>query len=239
MSKLNIVQQAVKTEKDLLEKATERDTNQTTILISKIKISENPRTEFNDETLKELAESISKNGQLQPILIDKDNNLIAGERRLRAIKLLGKNKISAIVYKGTAKDLNVLSVLENIQREDLSTLDLGNACFKLKNEHGWSQNEIAKHLHKSKQWVSELILNYKKYGAPDSAKKNKDLSSKKLRNLRAKNLDENQLNFNFRWTLSKKIKSKLSKQQMTKLEKKVEQMERLKSEIGEIINKTK
>ena len=229
----------IKSDNDLLKKATERDKNQIDILISKIKIVENPRTQFDDKSLKELAESISKNGQLQPILIDKDNNLIAGERRIRAIKLLGKNKISAVVYKGTAKNSKILAVLENIQREDLSTLDLGNACLKLKDEHGWNQNEIAKHLHKSKQWVSELILNYKKSVAPDSPESSKDLSSKKIRNLRANGFDENQLNFNFRWKLSKKLKAKLTKQQIFKLEKKVVQMEKLKTEIGEIINKTK
>src|SRR6056297_1644459 len=92
------------------------------------KKGEQPRKNFDNESLKQLAGSIKEIGQLQPIIIQKKNNeylLIAGERRLRAIRKMGKEKIAAMVIEQDLKDFKIqqMQLVENLQREDLNCLE--------------------------------------------------------------------------------------------------------------------
>ncbi|MBM3251330.1 MAG: ParB/RepB/Spo0J family partition protein, partial [Candidatus Omnitrophica bacterium] len=85
-----------------------------------------PREDFNDEKLKELIASIQEKGFLQPILVHKTAEgyeLIAGERRLRAAKSLGMSEIPAIVKSVSDEDVLVLSIIENVQREELNPIE--------------------------------------------------------------------------------------------------------------------
>ena len=94
-----------------------------------------PRKSFSEESLHELAESIKRHGLLQPITLKRNENdiekyiLVAGERRLRAHKLLGKDKIYSIVL--TTGNIDELTLVENIQREDLNALEEAEALAKL------------------------------------------------------------------------------------------------------------
>lgn len=110
-----------------------------------------PRTEFHEDTLQELADSIKANGLLEPIVVRPKKasatmaleggglpafEIVAGERRFRAHKLLGQETIKAIVREVTDKDMRLLALLENLQREDLSVLDRAKGLVQLSEELG-------------------------------------------------------------------------------------------------------
>lgn len=119
-----------------------------------------PRQLFNDETIKELAESIEKNGLLQPIVVrpmaDGKYQIIAGERRYRAFKKLGKEVIPAIVRDYKDEEVDKLQLVENVQREDLNPYDEAIAYLKLKEKYGLKQDDIAKAVGKSRPYISNM-----------------------------------------------------------------------------------
>lgn len=120
-----------------------------------------PRKKFHDEEINELKNSISEYGVLQPILVKKEkfNNylLIAGERRLRAVKLAGLTKIPAIVRESDDADIGVIALVENVQRENLNYLEETNAYKKLIDEYGMTQNEVAEKVGKKQSTISNKI----------------------------------------------------------------------------------
>ena len=127
-----------------------------------------PRREFNEESIKELALSIQKYGLLQPIILikDKDNYfLVAGERRLRAAKLLGNKHIKAIVVDYSKDKLREYALIENIQREDLNPIEIASSLQSLINEHNYTHEELANIIAKSRSYVTNLlrILNLPKF----------------------------------------------------------------------------
>jgi len=117
-----------------------------------------PRTEFPEDTLQELADSIKVNGLLEPIVVRPANpsaklapggesinfEIVAGERRFRAHKLLGQPSIKAVVKEVSDKDMRLLALLENLQREDLSVLDRGRGVVQLAEELGGVEEAAAK-----------------------------------------------------------------------------------------------
>lgn len=118
-----------------------------------------PRKSFDEEVLRELASSIDKHGLIQPITIKKnptgDNYiLVAGERRYRAHKLLGKTTIPAIVTEGAADEI---ALIENLQREDLNPIDTAEALAKMSERYHYTQQELGKVLGKAQTTVSELL----------------------------------------------------------------------------------
>ena len=122
-----------------------------------------PRTIFNEEKLDELKESIEKNGLLQPIVVKKAVKgyyIIAGERRFRAFELLGKETIPAIVKEMTDEEMMVFSVLENLQREDLSALEESESYKNLMDKMELTQEELAKKLGKSRPYIAKLRISY-------------------------------------------------------------------------------
>ena len=120
-----------------------------------------PRMEIKDEELQDLANSIKEQGLLQPIVVAKEGSqyvVIAGHRRLAAHKVLGKEKIEAVVLENqTQKDLAAKAIVENFQREDLDIIELAIALDRYKKEFGKTLDEIAKEIGKSKDYISRLL----------------------------------------------------------------------------------
>lgn len=120
-----------------------------------------PRRNFDEDALAELAESIRKYGVLQPITVRKLLNgtyeLIAGERRLRACSLAGIRKIPAIVVELNDNDSAVVALVENIQRENLSFMEEAEAYRNLLYHHGLTQEELAASLGKTQSSVANKI----------------------------------------------------------------------------------
>lgn len=119
-----------------------------------------PRQSFKEDTIKELAESIEKNGLLQPIVVRPmaggKYQIIAGERRYRAFKKLGKSMIPAIVRDYEDEEVDKLQLVENVQREDLNPYDEAIAYLKLKEKYGLKQDDIAKAVGKSRPYISNM-----------------------------------------------------------------------------------
>ncbi len=140
------------------------------IEINKIKPNPHqPRRDFDEESLKELANSIREHGILQPLVVSKieketefgsdvEYQLIAGERRLRAAKLIGLERVPAIV-KNIAKDAERLemAIVENLQRSDLSPIETARAYAKLQDVFGLTQQEIATRLGKSRETIANTL----------------------------------------------------------------------------------
>lgn len=120
-----------------------------------------PRKVFEDKELEELRDSIAEFGVLQPILVKKDREgkyfLIAGERRLRASIMAGLKKIPAVVKDADEKDVALIALIENVQRENLSYIEEAAAYKSLMEEHGLTQSEIAKKVGKQQSTISNKI----------------------------------------------------------------------------------
>ena len=119
-----------------------------------------PRKIFDENALKELSESIKAHGLLQPIIVTQKEDgymLIAGERRLRATKLLGQSKIRAIVADFADKNLRELALIENIQREDLNPIELANSYKELINEYKITQEELGNIVKKSRPVITNTM----------------------------------------------------------------------------------
>ena len=119
-----------------------------------------PRQSFKEDTIKELAESIEKNGLFQPIVVRPmaggKYQIIAGERRYRAFKKLGRTMIPAIVRDYEDEEVDKLQLVENVQREDLNPYDEAIAYLKLKEKYGLKQDDIAKAVGKSRPYISNM-----------------------------------------------------------------------------------
>jgi ParB family chromosome partitioning protein len=123
---------------------------------------EQPRREFDAEKLAELASSIKEHGLISPILVrllpGGSYRLVAGERRLRSFKLLGKKSIPAIVEQDEdGKELLSKQLVENLQRADLSSMEKSDAIVRLRDEHGLSVRDLAARLGISKSAVQRAL----------------------------------------------------------------------------------
>lgn len=134
------------------------------IEISKIKPNRHqPRIVFNEEKIKELAESIKENGLIEPIILVRsvvpgEYELIAGERRLRACKLAGIKEIKSIVHPGASdKDKLDIALIENIQRENLNPIEEAKAYQKYSQEYKYTQEQIAKIVKKNRSVIANTM----------------------------------------------------------------------------------
>src|SRR5690625_2811259 len=120
-----------------------------------------PRTQFDEEKIKELAQTLQTHGIIQPIIVRrKDEELyevIAGERRLRAAKFLEWETISAIIRDLSDTETASIALIENIQREELSVIEEANAYEKLLEMHSLTQEALAQRLGKSQSTVANRI----------------------------------------------------------------------------------
>ncbi len=119
---------------------------------------EQPRKYFNTEALDDLANSIKAKGVLQPVIIRKNGDgkiiLVAGERRFRAAKMAGLEKIPALLTKGDPLEI---SIVENLQRENLNPVEEAEALGKMVDQHGYTQEKLAFAIGKAKSTISETI----------------------------------------------------------------------------------
>ena len=121
---------------------------------------EQPRKTFDEDALKELAESIKVHGVIQPIVltpIGKRYMIIAGERRFRASKLAGKTDIPAIIRNYTPQQIKEISLIENLQREDLSPIETARAIKVLMSEFNMTQEVVADRIGKSRSAVANTL----------------------------------------------------------------------------------
>ena len=129
--------------------------------LEKIEVNrDQPRKIFKEKDLLELAESIRENGIIQPIIvIEKEGKfeIVAGERRYRASRLAGLNKVPVIVKRATKKDVLVMSIIENVQRSDLNCVEEALAYFQLMNEFKLTQEEVAKKIGKERSTIANFL----------------------------------------------------------------------------------
>ncbi|MEH6639853.1 MAG: ParB/RepB/Spo0J family partition protein [Porticoccaceae bacterium] len=120
-----------------------------------------PRREFDPETLEELAESIKKQGLMQPVVVrelgPERYEIIAGERRWRACQLAGLAEISVVIKQVDDQTALALALIENIQREDLNAMEEGQALLRLQSEFELSQQQVADAVGKSRAAVANLM----------------------------------------------------------------------------------
>ncbi|MFP6833332.1 MAG: ParB/RepB/Spo0J family partition protein [Porticoccaceae bacterium] len=120
-----------------------------------------PRRDFNADSLQELADSISSQGLIQPIVVralDQGNyEIIAGERRWRAAQLAGVDQIPAIVREISDQATIAMALIENIQREDLNPVEESQALIRLQNEFNLTQQQVAEAVGKSRSSVTNLM----------------------------------------------------------------------------------
>lgn len=131
------------------------------ILISKITTNQyQPRTTFDEQKLLELASSIKEHGIIQPLVVresQKGFELIAGERRLRAAKMAGLKKVPVSITKATNTKSLEIAILENIQREDLDSIEVAKGYQRLKEEFGYTQDALSKSLGKPRSSVANSL----------------------------------------------------------------------------------
>ena len=131
------------------------------IELSKIKPNQfQPRRQFSENSIKELAQTLDKEGLLQPIVIREDGEeyeIIAGERRFRAAQLLAWEKIPAIVNNMDDDQAAFLALIENLQRENLNPIDEAKAYTNLMKLNNLTQAELAKDMGKSQSYVANKL----------------------------------------------------------------------------------
>lgn len=129
--------------------------------LEKIEVNrDQPRKIFKEKDLIELSDSIKENGIIQPIIvIEKEGKfeIVAGERRYRASKLAGLNKVPVIIKRATKKDVLVMSIIENVQRSDLNCVEEALAYFQLMNEFKLTQEEVAKKIGKERSTIANFL----------------------------------------------------------------------------------
>lgn len=134
---------------------------QTKIMISQIRPNPyQPRKIFDDEALKELSQSIKQHGVFTPILVKKSiqgYDLIAGERRLRASKLAGKDDIPAIIVDLNDQEMMEIALLENIQRENLNGIEEAKAYEQLIQRLNYTQEQLANRVGKSREHITNTL----------------------------------------------------------------------------------
>ncbi|MCC5913664.1 MAG: ParB/RepB/Spo0J family partition protein [Balneolaceae bacterium] len=120
-----------------------------------------PRTDFNEEALDELASSIKKHGLIQPITVrylgERRFELISGERRLRASKLAGRKEIPAYIREANDEEIIAFALIENIQREELNPIEISLGYQRLMDECGYTQGEVAERVGKNRTTVTNML----------------------------------------------------------------------------------
>ncbi len=119
-----------------------------------------PRKDFNEDALQELADSIRQYGVIQPIIVQKRDQyyeIIAGERRWRAARLAGLKEIPVLIREMTDKEILEVSLIENIQREDLNAVEEAQAYQRLLEEFSLTQDELAERVSKSRSTITNAI----------------------------------------------------------------------------------
>ena len=166
-----------------------------------------PRTRFSEEELARLSASVAQQGILQPLLVrnmDGAYELIAGERRLRAAKAAGLDKVPVLVKDLTDEQVLEVSIIENIQRENLNVLEEAEAYARLIEEFGYTQEKVASKIGKNRSTIANLL---RLRSLPEEIKESllaEEISMGHARALLGGGSVENQL-YLFRQVLDKKL----------------------------------
>ncbi len=145
-----------------IENDSEDNDSSVTLRISEIEPNRSqPRKEFDEKALAELAESISQHGLLQPLLVRPlplgGYQIVAGERRYRACRMAGLTEVPVIIRELTDTETMEIALIENLQREDLTPLEEALGYKGLMDEHGFSQDDVAKSVGKSRPAVANAL----------------------------------------------------------------------------------
>ena len=120
-----------------------------------------PRKHFDEDALNELADSIKKHGLIMPIVVNQPEHgkymIIAGERRYRAAKIAGKRQIPVVVRSYTDREIKEISLIENLQREDLNPIEAATGMKRLMEEFGLTQEMLAERLGKSRPAIANTL----------------------------------------------------------------------------------
>lgn len=120
-----------------------------------------PRKNFDEQALKELANSIREHGVIMPIVVNDNKDgtymIIAGERRFRACRLAGKNSIPVVIRNYNEREIREISLIENLQREDLNPIEAATAMKQLMTEYKLTQDELAERIGKSRPAVANTL----------------------------------------------------------------------------------
>ena len=119
-----------------------------------------PRRQFDLDELKELSDSIAQQGVIQPLVVRPDSNgyeLIAGERRLRAARQAGLKQVPVVVRDVSERQLLQMSIIENIQRQNLNPMEEADAYHRLMQEFGLTQEQVAEQIGKSRSAVANFL----------------------------------------------------------------------------------
>ena len=150
-------------QKNLLNKE-KNDSNIQKVLIGDLAQNKyQPRTIFDEEKLKELSESIKKNGMIQPIAVRKNNSssepyeIVAGERRWLAAQKAGLHDVPITILDLNDSETLEIAIVENIQREDLNVVEEAKGYKRLNEEFGYDQDKIAKMMSKSRSHISNTL----------------------------------------------------------------------------------
>ncbi|MDE7250025.1 MAG: ParB/RepB/Spo0J family partition protein [Lachnospiraceae bacterium] len=156
-----INEKSVSTDKVKKDKSSESQSGETIVNITKVEPNrEQPRKNFDEDALEELAESIKQFGLLQPILVQDRKTyyeIIAGERRWRAAKKAGLKEVPVIIKNLTEQEIVEISLIENIQREDLNPIEEAQAYKRLLTEFNLKQDEVAERVAKSRTAVTNSM----------------------------------------------------------------------------------
>lgn len=130
--------------------------------ITKVKPNPNqPRKNFDPDALNELASSIKVHGIVQPIVVNQESNgeymIIAGERRWRAANICGLKTVPAVVKNYTEKQVKEISIIENLQREDLNPIEAARAIKQLMDEYGLTQEVVSERIGKSRSNIANTL----------------------------------------------------------------------------------
>ena len=150
----------IKVVEKIVEKVVEKPADIFLKLSEIVPNSEQPRKDFDEDALMELSESIKQFGVLQPLLVQKKGKyyeIIAGERRWRAAKLAGIKKVPAIIKEFSPQEVVEISLIENIQRENLNAIEEAHAFKRLIEEFNLKQDEVAERVSKSRTAVTNSM----------------------------------------------------------------------------------
>lgn len=157
------------------------------VSLDKIKPREGqPRKNFDQKGLEDLARSIKEYGLLNPISLSKVDDhyeILAGERRFRASKINGATEIEAIIKDYEDKDIEILSLIENVQREDLSSIEEASAYKKLYETYKLTQDQIAEKMGKSRSYIANTMRLLKLEEDEKEALNKGEISSSQARSL--------------------------------------------------------
>lgn len=119
-----------------------------------------PRKAFDETALKELADSIAKHGVIMPIIVNRSGDrymIIAGERRFRASKIAGLSKVPVIIKNYNERQIKEISLIENLQREDLNPIEAATAMRSLMDDYGLTQEDLADRIGKSRPAIANTL----------------------------------------------------------------------------------